>query len=179
MAGYNYKNIGKSVSSPGIASTLYIIPVSNVDTFGGINTLASTAQGATVIIDEDHVPVVGEGFITMYSTQKFSDMIGESFGETDSRALKIKVNAFSPGLTPAQSEFVKNALNEEGFIILVKDADCTTGTVYQIGTHCSPAELMPSFETGNKDGGKKGWTMVFEAIQGSQLFYTGDIPLKP
>jgi hypothetical protein len=176
---YDYKNIGKSPSSPGIASTIYIIPVSEIATFGVLNSGNSTAQGASVIVDTDHVPVATKGFIEMYSTQKFSEMKGETTGETDSHSMKIKVSAFSPGLSEAQSEFQKNALNEEGFIILVKDADCSTGKVYQVGTHCSPAEIMGSFESGNKDGGKKGWTFEFEAVNPFLMYYSGDITLKP
>jgi hypothetical protein len=176
---YNWQNIGKSASSPGIASIIYIIAIRNIDVFGIYNSTNSTAQGASVIVDTDHIPVSGQGFITMYSTQKFSEMKGETTGETDSRSMKIKVSAFSPGLSEAQSEFYKNALNEEGFIILVKDADCSTGKVYQVGTHCSPAEIMGSFESGNKDGGKKAWNFEFEALNPFLSYYAGNIILMP
>ena len=79
---YDYKNIGKSPSSPGIASTIYIIPVSEIATFGVLNSGNSTAQGASVIVDTDHVPVVlGKSNKRTWRTQKFVDII-EDFTHT-------------------------------------------------------------------------------------------------
>lgn len=175
---YAYKNLTKKVSSPGIGATIYLAPISSFDTIAGVPAGGAT-QGDSVIIVDDHTFLTGKGFIKAYATQEFSDMTGETSGETDSKTMNWAIKAWLPGASAEASEFVKNGLNEEGFIVLVKDADCATGQQYQIGTHCTPAKLEAKFESGTLGNGKKGFEVTFKASLPYLLFYAGDITLQP
>lgn len=173
-----WRNLRKKTSSPGIGSTVWLGPLSSFDTIAGLNT-TGTNPGDSVTITDDHTFLTGKGFIEMYSTQEFSDLTGESKGEADSKTMGWNLKVWHPGSYEEASEFVKNALTEEGFICLVKDADCSTGKVVQIGTHCTPAKPSPKFESGTLGNGKKGWEITFSADNPFMIFYKGDITVQP
>ena len=175
---YSYKNLPKKSGSPGLGATVYLAPISSFDTIAGVPT-GGVTQGDSVIIVDDHEFLTGKGFIKAYSTQEFTDMTGETSGEVDSKTMNWTVKAWLPGASPEASEFVKNGLNEEGFIVLVKDADCASGQQYQVGTHCTPAKLEAKFESGTLGNGKKGFEIMLKASLPYLLFYSGDIVLQP
>ena len=174
---YSYKNLSKKNGSPGIGATVYLAPLASFDALAGYST--GTAQGDSVKITADHTFLTGKGFIKVYSTQEFSDMTGETTGEADSKTMNWNVKCWLPGASAEASEFVKNALNEDGFVLLVKDADCSSGNVYQIGTHCSPAKPEAKFESGTLGNGKKGFEITFKAALPFLQFYEGEITLQP
>lgn len=175
-SSFNYKTIAKKRANKGLGNTVYFVPTDRVETFGQINSTAATTAGATVTVDTDHEFAVGEGFRTAYTSQDFSQLNGETTGESGSRSIDWKAEVFIPGNDAELSEFANNAINED-FLFLAKDPNCENGQVMQLGTHCSPAKFTGKFTSGTIKDGKKGWMFEVE-YTGALLFYTGDITIK-
>jgi len=173
---YDFVDLPKQAATPGIGATVYLAPLAWIATLGGFNTLESTDNGASVIIDEAHTMIEGKGFIKMYSTQEFSEFTGTSAGEADSETMEFDLTCQHPGITPEISEFIKNAKGED-WVAIIKDANCGDGLPLQLGTNCAPLKLRFEVMSGGINTGSKAVKVLGKWYHPYPIFYSAAIPL--
>jgi|GEM_PF-2307421 hypothetical protein len=165
-------------NAPGIGTDILIAPKSWFSTIA-VPPASETTPGANVLITEDHEFVVQSptlGFVKMETTARSGSLKFEQTGDIDSYGINAVVEAWSPGINLALFSLM---VQQDEFLVLVKDISCENVRYYQIGASCSLALKREwVFETGKAGGeGKKGTMIKFDAYMDRPLFYTGAVPL--
>ncbi|WBO86257.1 hypothetical protein [Hymenobacter yonginensis] len=136
---------------------------------------AQATAGTSAIIATDHVFKDGYGFLKLYITVDSNQLKADIVGERDGRGLKINFEGFHPGNKPESLEFL-NLVKNIGGIMLVPDAD---GEYIQVGAEGLPVELLPSYDSGKLNSGRRGTMVKGEAYSTGLKLYRGNIDYKP
>lgn len=177
---YDLKNISRpAVANPGnaggIKSRLVILQADDVATF--------PARGEDLVTLADSITMKeGKYMSSLYVTTKTAIPKQEKLeGENDDcGGFRVSIEFFHPGLEKEFQEFMaKFGTGFRGYVIF---EHAQSGKKYLIGEPGNEAVLKThSFEwSGNIDGGKKGSTNTFEAVQELPMaFYEGDYAFAP
>lgn len=168
----------QGTNAPGIGTDLYFAPKAWFSTIAAPPALETT-PGSNVVITDDHEFVVQSpalGFVRLETTSRSGSLMFEQVGDIDSYGFNAVVEAWVPGLNYALFSLM---LQQDDYLVLVKDISCDVDRYYQIGASCSLALKREwKFETGKAGGeGKKGTTIKFDAYQDRPLFYTGAVTM--
>lgn len=158
----------------GIKTKVLIAPVDWFTTIAGI-TAAPAAPGDRVVIDGDHAFDVGKGFITAYTALDSGQLTAELVGDPGGRGFAPKLECFMPGDDKVIAEAMAYFKDDE-VIVLVETA---TDHYIQLGRDGMPAQIDPSFGTGQASAGRNGWTFAVTSYHGRIQYYEGTITLKP
>jgi hypothetical protein len=172
-----YRDLNKRKAPVGLSSIGYLIATEDIATWGKINDANASTAGANAIVDTEHIPAVGKKFIKIYHNTDRSQLMAETVGERDSERLFAKAEIMVPGNDAELAEFSEEVLGKD-YLLLLKEPQCKTGEIIQVGTECNPVRLRPKFESGTATGGVKGWTFEAESRE-KFYFYTGAITLEP
>lgn len=165
-------------NAPGIGTEIFFAPKSWIATYGEAPS-TETVPGDIVTITDPHIFVVQSptlGFVKMETTARSGSVSIEQVGDIDSYGYNVMVEAWSPGINTALWALM---IQQDEFLVLVKDISCDTPRYYQIGASCSLALKRDwKFETGKAGGeGKKGTTVKFDAYMDKPLLYTSTVTL--
>lgn len=177
-------------NDPGLGKMAYLAPLSWFDTISS-PPATGTTPGETVIITVAHTfldlptpspapspmpsPIPKYGFIECYTTTGSGKASIKQVGSPDNYSIENTFEAMVPGASAVWFEIM--AQNEE-YILLLPQADCTSATYLQFGTKCDPC-LSDGIEwnsgsKGNTD--KRGFTLKFKAYGTRPLLYTSTVP---
>lgn len=136
----------KQATQSGMGSTLCIALLDHFDSLKEAPTTGTAAGDTATITDTHTFKTVGGkamGFIKiplMATNNGKYDMKTEG----DNPAAPKFVSSFegmAVGLEPAQIEWIQ-ALKGQNCIVLVRDAECSSGVFMQIGCDCKPVEAL-------------------------------------
>lgn len=173
---FNMKRSDVTNSKPGYQNKVWLAPVSWFD------TLSKPAPGAfgedknTIVTD--HTFNTGFGFIECYIQPNQNTATGETKGDLGGMYMHWKASVVFPGDNAKMQALFEEIMNED-LIVLFKDADCDTDTVYQFGCDCNPSNPSSMKQDGSKrgDAKSKNWTIDLESD--CRSFYKGTITLFP
>jgi len=174
---YTYHDLAKKTAPIGLSAIGWLIASEEIETFGELNSTNATTAGANAVVDTDHEPFTGKGFMKIYHNADISNLNAETVGDRDSERIVTKCEIMVPGNDADLAEFAKEVLSKD-YILLLKEPSCAAGATIQVGTECNGARLRPKFQSGTATGGSKGWTFEVEARE-QFLFYTGTVTLIP
>jgi len=165
-------------NAAGLSNTLLIAPTSWFSTIA-MPTVTPTTPGDTILIEDDHEFTVTsplKGFVEIYTTQRTGEIKYSPTGPLDSKGVIGSYEAKSPGINMALWELLSQ---QDEFIVLAQDIDCSNTNYYQLGTSCSGTLAGDwEFVTGKGGGeGEKTTTIKFEFYGDRPLIYTGTVQL--
>lgn len=177
---YDLKNIYRPNSATpgnagGILNRLILVKADDVETFPERDT-------DLVTLKENITMKSGKYMHSLYVTTKTAVPKQEKVegANDDCGGFRVSVEFFHPGFEKPFQEFLaKFATGFNGYVIF---EHAKTGRFYLIGEPGNEAVLKTSTGewSGNMDGGTKGSTNTFEALQELPMaFYEGELALDP
>lgn len=177
-------------NTPGVSPDVYIAALSWFDTIS--SPVTAGVMGDSTLITTPHTfltlptpspapspmpsPLPKYGFIKVGTTNGSGKMNIKQIGSPDNYGIENTFEAHIPGAMAAMLEFM--AQNNE-YIVLIGQSDCSDPTYHQMGTKCDPC-LSDGIEwaSGTKGGtDKRGFTLKFKAYGSTPLVYTATVPL--
>lgn len=163
--------------TPGHDSLIYIALHNKVTTFA--EPIASpTAEGDTLIIEDDHDFGVGDGFVKLTGFRDGAEVKTKSVGDEGFGTIESELELFVVGDTAPVKEKLANYLNK-AVVVEYRDPNCGSTRVQQLGTKCRAA-VITSIDGGSGKaigGGKKGFMIKVKAYH-MPLDYQGAITLQ-
>lgn len=167
----------KGGDTPGHDSLVYIGLYSDFTTIA--QPIASpTAEGDTLIIEDDHDFGVSDGFVKLTGFRDGAEVKTKSVGDEGFQTVESELELFVVGDHAPVKEKLNEYLNK-AVILLYRDPNCGSTRVQQLGNHCKAA-IVTSIDGGSGKaigGGKKGFMFKVKCYH-MPLDYQGDITLK-
>jgi len=177
MAEFDYsKKIAKKKDAPnekGLKSFFYIAPKSWFNALQSFKAVPA-APGDTILIDTDHTFLAGKGFIEI-ETSLDNQLAAELVGDLGGKGFMNKFEGFYPGNDIVAAEMFSH-LKDDDCVVLVPLAD---NQYLQLGRDGLWAQVSAGYNSGQNSGGKNGWPVTVESYNGTPIYYTGAITLKP
>lgn len=166
----------KGGDTPGHDALIYIGLYSKFTTIA-VPSDTPSAEGDTLIITDDHIFGVDDGFVKMTGFRDGAEVKTKSVGEEAFQTIESELELFNVGDHAPLKEKLLNYMNQK-VVVLYRDPVCGSTRVQQLGNKCEGAIIsMLEGGSGNKKGGKKGFTIKFKAFH-IPLDYQGDITLQ-
>lgn len=161
--------------NPGISEMVYIALVSWFVS-GGIKkpTAPFVDPGDEVLIKESHEFTSTYGFLQFALAAGKNSLDAKGVGDLMMTSFDFEVKIFMPGSYIEVHSTIRQLLNKP-LIALVKDSNCGSGLVYQIGNACTPAYIRAAFATGTTKDGNKGYDAVISCNGNAVIIYGGAI----
>ena len=161
----------------GVGVTIYIKEIGAFDTISP--NMTPVAYGDERRITAAHTFLdVDDGWQTAPISNKQAELIAQFMGDDYTRAAKIELQAFMPGIDPVRCQFFAEL---KQYLVLVPHVNCTTVRKIQIGTKCRPARIPADkvkMSTGKAESNDPaGHTFVIDGYADGVNFYEGAVTL--
>lgn len=139
----------KKAGEPGMGADLYIALLDDFNVLQSPSTLETFAGETATIVDTHSfkqpvpaVPGLTVGFLRIPLTAtKSGNYSTKQEGEFPAQMTVSEFSGRAVGLDAAQIEWLKKVKGQH-VIVIVKEADCKGGKMYQIGCDCKPVESL-------------------------------------
>lgn len=177
---FNYEKVeygrNKADNPGGIQQKAYFISLFDLSTVAvAVAPSAATNINQLGVIDDDHIPAVGKGFIEVYCTLDKGSFDAEPQGDRDGRSYKTMGKIFVPGTDDVAFGTVY-ALKNDRTLWLFPFVD---NDYAQVGSGKFYAEALGKFGTATNSQGVRGTELEISAMEMFYYKYKGIVTLQP
>ena len=175
MSEFAYANVrGFKNTKAGIAEYALIAPVS----FFAANGIKSPVApfnnpGDSIIVKTPHEFLPNKGFMYMQLAPQKNNLVAPTTGALGVASQNQEATLFVPGNDPAFHELYQQGLLNVPLIALLKDINCGSNLLMQLGCDCTSAWLVGDWAAGLSKDGEKGYTIKIQ-YDGAIQFYQVD-----